>query len=275
MRTGQPLVMSFTSTKGGVGKTTTAANVAAYIAKAAEISDAADRCRVLLVDGDLANGNLAQRVAQASTPNMVDLINHADWLKMSETEISDRTRDIEPFVLAHPTVTNLDILAAPDNPEVISQLVDEDLDAMMRAFADFYQVVIFDTGTQITEWTNCAWLKYSSQVYLMVEPEVACLNSTAEYAKRARKLNLITPDVCRVVCIRADMDIGDISTQEIVGDLFSFVPPQKQFYVADFHRDAIESGNAGEFLTLDSAEYAAALTPIVRSSLESYERDFG
>jgi cellulose biosynthesis protein BcsQ len=271
---GRPLVVSFASPKGGVAKSTTSANFAAYVAKAAELSGMGDKVRVLLVDGDVANGNMALRLAHTLTPNMLDMVNHMDQLSAQGLKMDNWQRDISPFVLAHPKLPNMDILAAPDNPEVITQLKQEDLNNMMAAWAQFYQVVVFDCGTQITEFTNCAWLSYSSQVYLMVEPELACLNSTTEFVKRARKGQLITPDVCRVVCIRADMDLGDIPTNQIVGDVFSFVPHTRQFYWADFHRDAIEAGNSGELLTLDSAEYAEAMTPVVRSALESYEQDF-
>lgn len=271
---GRPLVVSFTSPKGGVAKSTTAANYAAYIAKAAELSGEGDNVRVLLVDGDVANGNLALRVAQRLKPNLLDMVIHMDELHKAGGSMENFERDVAPYVLAHPKISNLDILAAPENPEVISQLRQEDLNALMSCWAQMYSVVVFDTGTQINEFTNCAWLSYSSQVYLMTEPELACLNSTLEYAKRARKVNLITPDVCRIICVRADMEIGDIPPEEFVGDVFSFVPPNRQFYWPDFHRDAISAGNAGEFLTLDSAEYAKALTPVVRQSLDSYERDF-
>jgi len=272
---GRPLVVSFTSPKGGVAKSTTAANYAAYIAKAAELSGEADNVRVLLVDGDIANGNLALRVAQRLKPNLLDMVIHMDELTKAGAQMDNFERDVSPFVLGHPKISNLDIMAAPENPEVITQLRQEDLNALMSCWAKMYQVVVFDTGTQINEFTNCAWLSYSSQVYLMTEPELACLNSTLEYAKRARKVNLITPDVCRIICVRADMEIGDIPPEEFVGDVFSFVPPNRQFYWPDFHRDAISAGNAGEFLTLDSAEYAKALTPVVRQSLDAYEKDFG
>lgn len=272
---GRPLVVSFTSPKGGVAKSTTAANYAAYIAKAAELSGVADKVRVLLVDGDVANGNLALRVAQRLKPNLLDMVIHMDELHKAGAQMDNFQRDISPFVLGHPKISNLDILAAPENPEVISQLTQPDLDALMTCWAQMYNVVVFDTGTQINEFTNCAWLNYSSQVYLMTEPELACLNSTLEYTKRARKVNLITPDVCRIICVRADMDIDGLSPEEFVGEVFSFVPPNRQFYWPDFHRDAISAGNAGEFLTLDSADYAAALTPVVRQSLASYEQDFG
>ena len=271
---GRPLVAAFASPKGGVAKSTTSANFAAYIAKAAELSGMGDKVRVLLVDGDVANGNMALRLAHTLTPNMLDMVNHMDELAAHNQKMDNWQRDISPFVLAHPKLPNMDILAAPDNPEVITQLRQEDLDGMMRAWAQFYQVVVFDCGTQITEFTNCAWLNYSSQVYLMVEPELACLNSTSEFVKRARKGQLITPDVCRIICVRADMDIGDLNTQQAVGDVFSFIPPQRQFYWPDFHRDAIEAGNSGELLTLDSADYADSLTPVVKGALEVYEQDF-
>jgi MinD-like ATPase involved in chromosome partitioning or flagellar assembly len=263
------LVLSVTSPKGGVGKSTTSANLAAYFSKAAELSERKD-VRVLLVDGDVANGNLALKVAHRLEPNMLDLLEHMDKVIEQNGTLDSYQRDVAPFVLGHPKISNLDILAAPDNPDVIGQIEHEDLQYLMQIFARFYQIIIFDTGTQIVEHTNCAWLAFSSQVYLMVEPELACLQSTREYAMRAEYLDLLTTDVYRLVMIRADMEIANMDPRKIASDVFSFISPDKVFLIPDFHRDAIETGNAGEFLTLDSAEYAAALTPLVQASLESY-----
>lgn len=275
-RPNAPLVVTFTSPKGGVGKSTTAANYAGYMAMAAHLSGLGDQVRVLLVDGDVANGNVALRVAQKLSPNMVDLLDHMDNVRKSDPSVEylqDYQRDIKPWMLSPvANIPNLDVLAAPENPDVINVINQSDLEFLMRTFAHHYQVVVFDSGTQIIEHTNMAWMYFSDQVYCMVEPEIACLQMTAEHIKRAKKLKLLQYERCRVVCIRADLPLHNMNAQKVVGDLFSVIPPTRQFFIQDFHASGIDTANAGELLVLEDAEYAAALTDLIKASLESYER---
>ncbi len=269
-----PLVICVTSPKGGVGKSTSAANLAALFAKSAQASGRSD-IRVLLVDGDVANGNWALRVAQRLEPNMLDMLIHKDELQQRNMEMDDYKRDIGKWVLAHPDLDNLDILAAPDNPEVLGEIDQRDLKELMAAWARHFQIIVIDSGTQIVEQPNQAWMSFASQVYLMVEPEIACLQVTAEFVKRAQMFKLLTREKCRVVCIRADMDLADLDPQKVISEVFSFVPADRQFFVPDFHRDGIEAANAGEFLVLESADYARHMLPIAKAALEAYERDYG
>lgn len=271
---GRPLVITFTSPKGGVAKSTTAASMAGYLAKSGELSG--NPVRVLLVDGDVANGNLALRVAKTLRPNMLDMLQNVDNVKASGQQWgTDFARDIAPFVLVDERVPNLALLAAPENASVINEITQQDLEDMVGAFARFYDVIIFDSGTQIVEHTNCAWLAFASQVYLMMEPEISCLHQTAEYAARAVGLNLLTEDRFRSVMIRADMDLEGMDPQKVIAEMFPYIAPDKQFYIPDFHRDGIATANAGEILSLESQDYATSITRMVQSALESYERENG
>lgn len=269
---GRPLIISFTSSKGGVGKSTTATSVAAYITKAAEASEQQD-LKVLLVDGDIVNGNLALRVLGKIEPNLLDLLNHMDEVQRHGGELGEYEQDIGRFMLDYPKLANLDILAAPDNPDVIKQIEQDDLDYLMERFARFYDVIIFDTGTQLTDNTNCAWLNYSQQVYFMAEPEISCLQATAEYVKRARRSQLLTPDECRLIMTHCDVDADtqQFDPRKAASEIFSFIPPDRVFFMPDLRQEAVSTANAGELLILTSTPYAASVGEIVKHALEHYE----
>ena len=271
---GHPLVITFTSPKGGVAKSTTAVSMAGYLAKSGELSG--NPIRVLLVDGDVANGNLALRVAKTVRPNLLDMLKNVDATKSSgQVWGTDFARDIAPFVLVDERIPNLALVAAPENASVINEVSQQDLEEMVGAFARFYDVIIFDSGTQIIEHTNCAWLAFASQVYLMMEPETSCLHQTREYAARAVGMGLLTEDRFRAVMIRADMDLDGLDPEAVMAEMFPYIPGDRRFLIPDFHRDGIATANAGEILSLESQAYATAITPMVQSALSSYEREQG
>ncbi len=273
-RDGDPLIVTFTSPKGGSGKSTTAANYAAYVAESARRGGLESSVRVLLVDGDVANGILALRLAKRIEPNMLDLLNHMDKVRAEEgRELSDFRTDIAPFVLAPEGLPNLDVLAAPDNPEVLDQITQQDLEQLRDLFARHYQVIVFDAGTQITEHTNCAWMYFARQVFLMVEPELTCLHKAGVYVERAKDADLLSYDRCRAVMIRADVAVEGMDPREVISSVFSYIPPDRAFFIPDFYAESVAAASAGELLALEFPEYADSITPIVRSSLEDYEAD--
>jgi hypothetical protein len=106
----------------------------------------------------------------------------------------------------------------------------------------------------------------------MVEPDIACLQSTLTYAKRVRKLNLVSPERFRVVMIRSDIP-AQIDPVKSVEKLFSWVPENKMFFIKDYQRDTYVMGNIGDFLVLESGEYASEILEIAKSSLSQYDTD--
>ncbi len=257
-----PLIVTFTGTVGGISKTTTTLNYGAFLAKSAELSGSP--MRVLVFDGDVENGNLSLRIGGQIKPNMLDMLIH-----MNKHGKIEEYEEMQQFVFSHPRIKNLDILPSPESVDIIDQLEDDDLNDTVVTLARFYDVIVIDTGTQITERTNQAWLAFSNQVYLMVEPDIAGMQSALTYSNRLRKLGIVVPDRFRLIITKSDIK-AEINPQEAVKRIFDWIPDHKIFSIKDYQQDMLAISNIGDFLVLESPDYAEEILNIARRSLEDY-----
>jgi pilus assembly protein CpaE len=159
-RTGFGTIITVFGVKGGIGKTTTAVNVAAGIAQGT-------KHHVALVDADLQFGDCAV---------MLDVV--------PERTIAEAVAEVDPatphlidsYLMDH--ASHLSLLAAPMNPSAADQVTPEDVGKVLRSLAATKDFVIVDTSPQIDAVTALA-IDLSSIVLIMVTPEITCVRRTA------------------------------------------------------------------------------------------------
>jgi septum site-determining protein MinD len=129
-------VYAVAGSKGGVGKTTTAANLAATLRATGR--------EVVLVDADLAMSNLQDLIGIAQEPTLHDVLGGDAALEEAILRESDGVLDAPGRIDILPGATTLDAFASAD-PESLTDVVDE--------LAREYDTVILDTASGITRET--------------------------------------------------------------------------------------------------------------------------
>nr|WP_240977908.1 AAA family ATPase [Knoellia sp. DB2414S] len=131
-------VITVFSAKGGVGKTTFATNIAAYLATSGS--------KVLLVDLDLAFGDVAislQMLPQNSIMSLVGMAGHID------------AQGLASVVTRH--TSGLDAAAAPPDPSDADRIPGSTIHEMLRVAKTVYDFVIIDTPPAFTEHVLAAF----------------------------------------------------------------------------------------------------------------------
>jgi pilus assembly protein CpaE len=157
--TGYGTIITVFGVKGGIGKTTTAVNVAAGIAQGT-------KHHVALVDVDLQFGDCAL---------MLDIV--------PERTIAEAVAEVDPamphlidsYLMDH--ASHLSLLAAPGNPGAADQITPDDVGNVLKSLAATNDFVIVDTSPQIDAVTALA-IDLSAIVLVMVTPEIPAVRRT-------------------------------------------------------------------------------------------------
>ncbi len=148
-RVNPPRVISVTSGKGGVGKSSVVANLAMTLASKGE--------RVLLLDGDFGLANLDIMLDLKPQGTIHDVLNG----KLDAREVILRV------------APNVDILPASSGVMAMSQLNDEQkwqLVELMQGLENGYDVLLIDTGAGISD--DVTWLNSSAgEIIVVATPE--------------------------------------------------------------------------------------------------------
>ncbi|MCL4426687.1 MAG: response regulator [Firmicutes bacterium] len=191
-------VLTVFSTKGGVGKTTIASNLAAYLGERTQK-------RVLLLDLDLEFGSSAALLGLKPSTSIVDLCRGDGPIK---PELLEK-------VILPTGQKNLFLLPAPPTPDLAAEVEGDGrrqrernyvAEIISLAKSSFSHVVI-DTASNFRE-TNLTALDRSAAVLLVTTPDIPTLQNTAKALDIMLQKLEYQPSRIRLILNRSDGAVG-------------------------------------------------------------------
>ncbi len=152
-------IISFFSSKGGVGKSVLASNIAIVISK--EKSK-----RTLLVDMDLQFGDISMLLNQ---------YNHKTILDILEDKQLDNYENVKPYIYSYNE--SLDVVFAPKRPEAAESIEKDSIEKLIEIFRNHYEVIIIDNGINFNDSTLHV-LDLSEKILFVSTMEIVALKNT-------------------------------------------------------------------------------------------------
>jgi len=164
-------IISFFSTKGGVGKTVVAVNLAMQLSKDVQK-------KVVLLDLDLSAGDAALMLNIAPITSIVDLVKEQEELSYNLLEV---------FLLPH--VSGLKLLAAPERPEFSEYVTSKHVEEILRILKDNFDYIVVDLPAYYSD-TNISVLEDSEYIILLLNQDITSLKRAKIDLEILKKLNL-------------------------------------------------------------------------------------
>lgn len=150
-------IISFFSTKGGVGNTTLATNLAVQLASSGKL-------RVLLIDLNLQFGDVAVFLNLVPKRTIADLT-QSGVIKYSE---------IQSYLLTHSS--GLQVLAAPTRPEYAELVTAEHVEQILKEVKDKFDFIICDNISRFDD-VSLVSFDVSTQICLVLAMDVPTLKN--------------------------------------------------------------------------------------------------
>lgn len=168
--THKPQIITLFSAKGGAGRTTLAVNLAVALAQHTEE-------RVALVDLDLQFGDVAVMMNIHPKRTIAEL--------MQENEEFDRDL-LETYLYGR---NGVNVLAAPNRPELAELVNEEGVNKILRGLAGFHSYVVVDTACAFNDITLAAF-DQSDSILMVVTPDLPSLKDNKRALDLAKTLSL-------------------------------------------------------------------------------------
>jgi len=179
-------IISFFSTKGGVGKTTLATNLAVQLAHTG-------KWRVLLLDLNMQFGDVAVFL------NMLPKKTIADLTQSDSLEYED----IQTYLLTHSS--GLEVLMAPSRPEYAEYVTAEHVTKILEKVKSQFDFIICDNVSRFDD-ISLASFDASDQIWLVVTQDIPTLKNIKLSLEVLEGLNY--RDKIHLVLNRSGKEIG-------------------------------------------------------------------
>lgn len=186
-------ILSFFSTKGGVGKTTLATNLGVELAHSG-------KWRVLLIDLNLQFGDVGVFL------NLVPKRNIADLTQTGNLQFSE----IQSFLLTHSS--GVQVLAAPTRPEYAELVTVDHIEQILKEVKPHFDFILLDNVSRFEDISLLS-LDLAAQIFLVVAMEVPALKNTKLSLETMSDLHYL--DKVQVILNRSSREMGlDLSEIE-------------------------------------------------------------
>lgn len=226
----QPTIISVFSSKGGVGKTVVATNLAVSIKEQT-------REDVLLIDMDLQFGDIADLLGIDHKLSIIDLV--ADRGKIELTEL-------DKYLATHHT--GIKVLSAPLIPEQADLLTEKDLKAIMCLLSKRFDYIIVDLSPLFNEIVLSA-IDISDHIIIITTMEIPTLKNVKAGLNILSKLNY--PDEKLTIVVNRFRNNRELGLENIK----KFLDVQQVLCINDNPELVISSINNGEPLVLTNRDH--------------------
>ena len=152
-------ILTFFSSKGGVGKSVLAVNSAIILSKEAHK-------KTLLLDLDLQFGDISMLINQYNKKTILDLVEDGQL---------ENYENIKPYVYSYND--NLDMIFAPRKPESAEYIGKDSIEKLIESLKKHYELIIIDTGINFNDTTLYA-LDASETILFVSTMEIVALKNT-------------------------------------------------------------------------------------------------
>ncbi len=154
-------IIAVFSTKGGVGKTFVATNLAVLIAKRTS-------SHTVLVDADLKSADVGLHLDVEAANSVVDLVPYAEHVDL---------RILEEYSIVH-RPSGLRIVLGPPTPETANLILPSHFEQLLRNLSQVCRTCIVDLSTDITCPVTVKCLECATDLVLVVNQDAAALRQT-------------------------------------------------------------------------------------------------
>ena len=221
-------IITITSVKGGVGKTTTVLNLAGVFSKLNK--------RVLLIDLDLYSGDIA------STLN-VDY--DYDIYNLYEDINNNRFDNLDNYIVSYND--NIKVLASPKDPRSARKITSKTLSLILYKASMKFDIILIDTNHILTNINLFAY-DFSDEIFYIINNDSMNLKNMKNYVSILKDMNKTNYKIILNESVSRDSGyFNKYDIKNIINKNVNYIIPSS-FFIKKFDRYLIE----GNVVTLHS-----------------------